>query len=256
MAARKATLGVIAFLLMVTFGQPLWSRSAGSSGFSSGSGSRQSIAGRPSQRMRIARPAATPGRPDFERMKNMSPEERMKYLQEFAKEQREAMEAQEALAMQQALGVDEREWKAIEPKLKKVKHYREQAFIGTRPPFQSSFSSFNTGPGGAPGAGGFAGGGGSFQFQAGGSFSGMGPGAFGPVEDPDRPLTDGERIIEELQWLLRDAEPDQSEVRQKLDDLRKAREKAAQQWVRAQEDLRKVINLRQEATLMMMGLLN
>ena len=194
-----------------------------------------------------------PGRPDFERMRGMSPEERTKYLQKFLEDQRKAAEEQEAIAMQQTLGADDKQWKVIAPKLRKVKSYREQAFIGTKPPFQSNFSSFSTGPGGAQG---FAGGGGSFQFQAGGSMSGMAGGNMAPMGDPDRPLTDGERIIEELQWLLQDLEPDPGEVRQKLDALRKAREKAAQQWVRAQEDLRKVLDLRQEATLMMMGLLN
>jgi hypothetical protein len=195
------------------------------------------------------------GRPDFERMKDMSPEEKTKYMQKFFEDQRKAMEEQEALAMKQTLGVDDKQWKVIAPKLKKVRHYREQAFIGTKPPFQSSFSSFGTGPGGGQG-GGFGGGGASFQFQAGGGMSGMGGGGMTPMGDPDRPLTDGERIIEELQWLLHDLEPNPTDVRQKMNELRKAREKAAQQWVRAQEDLRKVLDLRQEATLMMMGLLN
>ena len=154
--------------------------------------------------------------------------------------------------MKQTLGADDKQWKIIAPKLKKVKHYREQALIGTKSPFQSNFSSFSTGPGGPQGGGGFAGGG--FQFQAGGSVSGMG--GMTPMGNPDRPLTDGERIIEELQWLLGDPQPDPAEIRQKMNELRKAREKAAQQWLRAQEDLRKVLDLRQEATLMMMGLLN
>ena len=204
----------------------------------------------------MTRPPGMPGTPDFERMKNMSPQEKMAYMQQFLEQQRKAMEEQEALAMKQTLGADDKQWKIIEPKLKKVKHYREQAFIGTKPPFQSNFSSFSTGPGGPQGSGGFAGGGASFQFQAGGSFSGMGPGGMTSMGDPDRPLTDGERIIEELQWLLQDLQPDPAQVRQKMDELRKAREKAAQQWLRAQEDLRKVLDLRQEATLMMMGLLN
>jgi hypothetical protein len=194
------------------------------------------------------------GRPDFERMRNMSPQEKQKYMQEFLENQRKEMEKQEALAMQQTLGVDDKQWKIIEPKLKKVKHYREQAFIAIKPPFQSSFTSFGTGPGGSQGGGAF--GGGSFQFQAGASSSGMGSGGFTPMGDPGRPLTEGERTIEELQWLLHSIELDQSQVRQKMDELRKAREKAFQKWVQAQEDLRKVLDLRQEATLMMMGLLN
>jgi hypothetical protein len=190
-----------------------------------------------------------PGQPDMELMRGMSHEEKMKYFQDLGEEQRKAMEEQETIAMQQALGADNKQWKVIEPKLKKVKRYREQAFIGTKPPFQSNFSNLGTGPAGAQGGGGFSG---SFQFQA----SGNAAGSFTPQGDPDRPLTDGERLIEELQWLLQDADPEPSEVKQKLAALRKAREKATQQWVRAQQELRKVLDLRQEATLVMMGLLN
>jgi hypothetical protein len=246
-------------MLVATSGQRLLSQGSSSGGSSSGSSSQRPQSTRPRQRPPGMRPSRMPGRPDFERMRNMSPQEKIKYMQELAEEQRKAMEEQEAIAMQQALGADAKQWKVIAPKLKKVKHYREQAFIGTKPPFQSNFSSFSTGSGGPQGSGGFAGGGGSFQFQAGGSVSPGapgGPGGMTPMGNPDRPLTDGERIIEELQWLLWDLEPDPAQVRQKMDELRKAREKAAQQWLRAQEDLRKVLDLRQEATLMMMGLLN
>ena len=102
--------------------------------------------------------------PDFEKMRDMSPDEKTKYFQQLLEQQRKAMEEQEAIAMQQALGANDEQWKVIEPRLKKVKHYREQAFIGTKPPFQSNFSNFNTGPGGGQGFGGFSGG---FQFQAG-----------------------------------------------------------------------------------------
>ncbi|MHC4166925.1 MAG: hypothetical protein ACYSWQ_08210 [Planctomycetota bacterium] len=255
MTKRRLILGLTACLLVATSGRRLLSQSRGSGGFAGGSGSQRPRSTRPTQRTGSMRPARMSGRPDFERMKDMSPEEKTKYMQKFFEDQRKAMEEQEALAMKQTLGVDDKQWKVIAPKLKKVRHYREQAFIGTKPPFQSSFSSFGTGPGGGQG-GGFGGGGASFQFQAGGGMSGMGGGGMTPMGDPDRPLTDGERIIEELQWLLHDLEPNPTDVRQKMNELRKAREKAAQQWVRAQEDLRKVLDLRQEATLMMMGLLN
>ena len=244
MKKHKLIIAAASCVFIAAFTQELSSqgvRSGGSSGHAGFSRPRG---------MRMGR---MPGQPDFERMKNMSPEEKTRYFQKLLEEQRRVAEEQEALAMQQALGADETQWKVIEPKLKKVKSYREQAFIGTRPPFQSNFSTFSTGPGGAGGFGGFSGG---FQFQAGGSAGGMTTGGFSPVGDPDRPLTDGERLIEELQWLLQDPEPDPAEVRQKLDALRKARAKATQQWVRAQQELRKVLNLRQEATLVMMSLLN
>jgi hypothetical protein len=203
-----------------------------------------------------------PGQPDFERMKNMSNEERMQYFQQLAEErrkaleeQRKAMEQQEAIAMQHTLGASYEQWKIIEPRLKKVKRYREQAFIGTKSPFQSSFSSFSTGPGGAQGfSSGFSGG---FQFQAGGSMQGgtMVPTTTGR-QDLDGPISDGEVLCEEIQRLLDDPQATQEQVSQKLDALRLAREKARRQWIAAQQQLREVLDYRQQARLVLMGLLD
>ncbi|HCO95425.1 MAG TPA: hypothetical protein DIU00_15995 [Phycisphaerales bacterium] len=185
----------------------------------------------------------------------MSHEEKMRYFQQLAEEQRKAMEQQESIAMQQALGADDQQWKVIEPRLKKVKRYREQAFIGTKPPFQSNFSSFSTGPGGTQGFGGGFGGG--FQFQAGGSMQGgtMVPNSTGR-QDFDGSLSDGEVICEELERLLYDPQTTPVQVSQKLDALRKAREKARRQWVAAQQQFREVLDFRQQARLVMMGLLD
>ena len=210
----------------------------GSGGFSSRSDSVRS---------RSTRPRRMPGQPDFERMREMSPEEKMKYFQQLAEQQRKAAEEQEAIAMQQALRANDKQWKVIEPKLKKVKHYREQAFIGTKPPFQSNFSSFGTGPGGAGGfGGGFSGG---FQFQ--GSVGGP-----GGRQDFDGPISDGEILCEEIQRLLYDPQATPEQISQKLDALRIAREKARKQWVRAQQQLREVLDFRQQARLVLMGLLD
>jgi hypothetical protein len=195
-----------------------------------------------------------PGQPDFERMKNMSQEEKMKYFQQLAEEQRKAAEEQEAFAMQQALGANDEQWNVIEPRLKKVKRYREQAFVGTKPPFQTSFSSFNTGPGGAQGfSSGFSGG---FQFQAGGSGPG---GTFQSIpgrQDSDGPISDGEILCEEIQMLLDDQQATTEQVSQKLDALRIARDKARRQWIAAQQQLREVLDFRQQARLVLMGLLD
>ena len=203
-----------------------------------------------------------PGQPDFERMRNMSPEEKMKYFQQLTEErrkameqQRKAMEQQEAIAMQQALGASDEQWKIIEPRLKKVKRYREQAFIGTKPPFQSSFSSFSTGPGGAQGfSSGFSGG---FQFQA-GSFGGPGGNfqTFPGRQASDGPISDGEILVEEIEMLLKDPQATPEQVNQKLDALRIARDKARRQWVAAQQQLREVLDFRQQARLVLMGLLD
>jgi hypothetical protein len=246
MSTRKMILGLVVCLSLGVFAQRLLSQSTGSGGFSGGSGSMPS---------RSTRPPRMPGQPDFERMQKMSPEEKMQYFQQLAEEQRKTMEQQEAIAMQQALGANDEQWKVIEPRLKKVKRYREQAFIGTKPPFQSNFSSFSTGPRGAQGfSSGFSGG---FQFQAGGS---GGPGGtFQSVpgrQVSDGPISDGEILCEKIQMLLDDPQATPEQVSQKLDALRLAREKAKRQWIAAQQQLREVLDFRQQARLVLMGLLD
>lgn len=246
MSTQKMILGLAVCLVLGVFAQRLSSQGVRSGGFSGRSGSVQS---------RSMRPQRMPGQPDFERMRDMSPEEKMKYFQQLAEEQQKVMEEQEAIAMQQALGADDKQWKVIEPKLKKVKHYREQAFIGAEPPFQSNFSSFSTGPGGAQGFGGFSGGG-SFQFQVGGSMQGaMVPNSSGR-QDFDGPASDGEILCQEIQRLLMDPQATPEQIGRKLDALRKTREKARKQWIRAQQQLREVLDYRQQARLVLMGLLD
>jgi hypothetical protein len=246
MSTRKLILGLVVCLSLGVFAQQLLSQGTRSSGFSGGSGSMPS---------RSTRPPRMPGQPDFERMQGMSPEEKMQYFQQLAEEQRKAAEEQEAFAMQQALGANDEQWNVIEPRLKKVKHYREQAFIGTVLPFQSNFSSFRMGPGGAQGfSSGFAGG---FQFQAGG-FGGPG-GTFQTFpgrQASDGLISDGEILCEEIQMLLDDPQATPEQVSQKLDALRQEREKARRQWVAAQQQLREVLDFRQQARLVLMGLLD
>ena len=246
MSTRKVILVLVVCLSLGVFAQQL---------FSQGTRSRESSGGTGSVRSSGIRPQRMPGQPDFERMRNMSHEEKMNYFQQLAEEQRQAMEQQESIAMQQALGANDEQWKVIEPRLKKVKQYREQAFVGTKPPFQSNFSSFNTGPGGSQG---FSGGmGGGFQFQAGGSMQGgnMVPTTTGR-QAFDGSLSDGEIICQELERLLYDPQTTPVQVSQKLDALRTAREKARRQWVAAQQQLLEVLDFRQQARLVLMGLLD
>lgn len=196
-------------------------------------------------------------RPDFERMRDMSPEEKMRYFQKLAAEQRRIIEEQEAMAMQQALGADEQQWKVIQPKLKRVQAYRDQVFVGIGPPFQSSFTnSVVPGQMGRFG-GGFSGG---FQFQAGGTGQGVGQGigfqSSLPSQNSGQPQTEGERICQELQMLLQVPDANPTEINKKLAALRQARAKAKRQLVQAQQELRKVLNFHQQARLVLMGLLD
>lgn len=244
MSTRKVILGLAVCLSLGVFARQLMSQGTRSSGFSGGSGSMSS---------RGNRPPRMPGQPDFERLQGMSQEERAKYFQQLAEERRKAAEEQEDIAMQRTLGVNDQMWKVIEPRLKKVKYYREQAFIGTKPPFQTSFSSFNTGQGGAQGfSSGFSSG---FQFQGvggpGGTFQNL-----ARRRDSEGPMSDGEVFCEEIQRLLDDPQTTQEQISQKLDELRKEREKARKQWVEAQQRLREVLDFRQQAKLVLMGLLD
>lgn len=230
MSTRRMIFGLAVCLLLGVFGQRLLSQGM--------------------------RPGRLPARPDFERMRRMSPEEKVMYFRRMAEEQRRMAEEQEAEAMKQALEVDERQWKVIEPKLKKVRTCRDQAFVGIGLPFQSSFtSSVVPLPGGAGGqsfGGGFAGG---FQFQAGGG-GGTIVHSSPHWQNFSRQPTEGERICEELQLLLQIPEDRPDEIRQKLDALRRARERARKQLVKAQQELRKVLTFRRQARLVLMGLLD
>jgi len=194
-------------------------------------------------------------RPDFERMRDMSPEEKVRHFQKLAEEQRRIIEEQEALAMQQALGADEQQWRIIRPKLKRVQAYRDQAFVGIGLPFQSSFTS-SVAPGQMGGRGGFGGFAGGFQFQAGGSMQGTGFQSSSPFQNSGQPTTAGERICQELQMLLQSPDASPAEINQKLAALRQARAKAKRQLVQAQQELRKVLNFHQQARLVLMGLLD
>lgn len=195
-------------------------------------------------------PDRTPGRREFERMRDMNPQERFERFMREAKER-------EAQAMKQALGADEQQWKVVEPKLEKVRTYRDEAFGGVGLPFSSGgFTTQFGSPSGQASGGGFGGfAGGGFHFQGG---EGP-PGATVNTSSNWRPLgrepTQVERICGELQMLLQDSNAGPEAIRQKLDALRHARAQARKRWAQAQQDLREALNLHQQATLMMMGLL-
>jgi acetyl-CoA acetyltransferase len=69
-------------------------------------------------------------------------------------------------------------------------------------------------------------------------------------------MSDGEILVEEIQRLLDDPQSTPEQVSQKLDALRLAREKARWQWIAAQQQLREVLDFRQQARLVLMGLLD
>ena len=74
--------------------------------------------------------------------------------------------------------------------------------------------------------------------------------------EPTRELTDVEKLTQALQTVLANKEAKLEEIKEKLTALRQAREKAEQELVNAQKALREALTLRQEAQLVLMGLLD
>jgi len=183
----------------------------------------------------------------FNRLRNLRPEERIREMQKMAEQQQEQ-------AMKQALGVNDEQWKVIKPKIEKVKTSRERANVSIGPPFSSNFVSSSSQQGG-----GFAGG---FQFgSSGGGSNMMAPdSAFQNQSNfqsqSNRRETQGERICRQLDALLNDMNSSPEAIRLKMIELQQARKNAKKQLAQAQKELREALTLRQQARLLLMGILD
>lgn len=65
----------------------------------------------------------------------------------------------------------------------------------------------------------------------------------------------GDKTLEELQTLLASEDASATQIKNKISEARRARETAKQDLAKAQKDLREILTLRQEATLISLGLL-
>ena len=135
--------------------------------------------------------------------------------------------------MQEMLGATAEEWKVLGPRVMKVQELARQSGGGPGVMF---------GPMGRRGAGG-PGGPGSDRIGG----RGM------PM---NRELTEVEKIQEELQTLLETTTTTPEQIKQQVTKLRAAREKARQELAKAQQDLRQILTVRQEAQLILMGMLD
>jgi len=124
-----------------------------------------------------------------------------------------------------SLKASDEEWAVIEPLLEKVEAKQREAMSG--------------------------------RFGAlGGRRGGGRPGGDQPgPERPDRPTPPSSPETEALKTLLASDSTAADDIKAKLEALRTARKKAAADLDQAREDLRKVLTLRQEATLVMIGIL-
>jgi len=159
--------------------------------------------------------------------------------------------------IQQQAGFTDDEMKVIQPRLQKVVDAQRAAGVGRG----RGFGGFG---GGGFGGGGFGGGGGP-----GGGFGGGGPGggfggppgapaaAGGATPPATAPQLDPvAQASQDLNTAVQDTATTNDQLKTKLKALRDAREKARAALTAAQDDLKKVVNLKQEATLVTLGYLD
>ncbi len=147
----------------------------------------------------------------------------------------ERMRQMMAERMKEQLGADDEAWKVMQPRLMKVMELNRQAS-------------------GGPGRGGMFFGG--LRRPRGGDDA-QGPGGRrGPQGQPDRELTAVEKAGEQLRTTLENQSASPEQIKKELTALRAAREKAKQDLAAAQQELRQILTLRQEAQLVLVGVLN
>jgi hypothetical protein len=138
--------------------------------------------------------------------------------------------------MKEQLGATDDEWAVIEPRLEKVQTLARDARSG--------------GMGGMFGRGQFGGPGGG-RGQPGGAAPQPPQGA-----QPTAPQSAVSKAAEDLRTTLGDQNSTVAQVKEKLTAYRAEREKAREELSKAQEDLRSVLSVKQEAQLVLMGSLD
>ncbi len=138
--------------------------------------------------------------------------------------------------MQEQLGATAEEWKVLGPRVMKVMNLSRQASPGMGGMFRMGMGTRRGGAQGGPGGP-------------------EGPGG------PRGPFAQGEptevdKAYEALQTTLESTAAAPDEIKTKLTALRAAKEKAKAELATAQQELKQVLTLRQEAQLVLMGMLN
>jgi len=143
--------------------------------------------------------------------------------------------------LKELMAANDDEWKVIWPKVQKVQELQRGANSGGRGMMGMLFGG---GGGGRRNRGGNGGGGGG----GGGGFAGGGGGNTNPSPVQEK--------AQDLQTLLSDKEAKPEDIKAKLAALREARTQAKADLTKAQEDLREILTARQEALLVMFGMLD
>jgi hypothetical protein len=158
--------------------------------------------------------------------------------------------------MKERLGADDQAWKVIEPRLTKVMDLNRQVSS-----LRGMLGMFGGGPGG-PGGGPVV-------------VRGSGPGASAALENamaqaraalansggmrdagPQGVPTALDKATAQLRTTLDNQSATPEDIKKQLTAVREAREKAKQELALAQADLTKILTVRQEAQLVLMGQLN
>jgi hypothetical protein len=139
--------------------------------------------------------------------------------------------------MKEQLGADDAAWKVLEPRLTKVMELNRQASSGRGGMFGTMFGR-RGGPGGPGGD------------QGGPQGDRRGPG--GPMGEQ----TALDKALTQLRTTLENQSATAEEIKTQLTNVRQTREKARQELAVAQQDLKKILTVRQEAILVSMGQLD
>jgi hypothetical protein len=210
-------------------------------------------------------------------------EERVaKQMMEFkqrVKDMHDGRDERRNQSIKQRLEATEEQWKVIEPKINRIYFFRNQSsismgFVGIGGVYSGASGSGSVTRGAMGGYGGGSSGSSSGGYTAGGKSGGgsggyvmggsSGSGSGGsaqywagpPWRLADRPLTEGEKACEELSELLQDKNSDPEKIKQKMVALRQAREKARNQLAKVRQELREILNSRQEAKLVLLEVLD
>ncbi len=156
---------------------------------------------------------------------------------------RSAMQERMNNMMKEQLEITDEEWTIVGPRLNKVMTLSRESRMGGMGRMMRGRRGGMGGPGGQGGPG--------------------GPGGEGPEGDrPGRPDDDNEeqsaveKASDSLATVLESETATSEQVKEALTKLRAAKEAAKQELIKAQEELKEVLTLKQEAKLVMFGMLD
>lgn len=175
---------------------------------------------------------------------------------QFQDMQRLAAESRDA-ALRQSLGVNDQEWMWIKPKLDRIEQLKAGAYASIEPGSFIGGATFGDGFGTGGGwSGGFTTGGSSGPGQNWSRTETFGPGGARSTRTNAGEPTQAELLCQELHNLLRTPGVPPAQISQKVAALRQAKQRTQTQLQRERTQLRAMVNLQQEAALIVMGYLD